>query len=99
MTKTIIPLGKHITIRPAEAEPLTTKSGLVAPPNEKVEDKCEGTVVAIGDEVKHLKPGDEVVYEQFSNATKIKFPDSKNDVDLLIMHSDDVIGKWGTVKK
>lgn len=99
MKKTIIPLGKHVTIQPAAAVAKVSRNGLITPSNEKVEEKCEGTIVAIGEEVKHLNIGDEVIYEQFSNSTKIKFPDSENDVDLVIFHSDDIIGKWGTVKK
>lgn len=98
MNKTIIPLGKHVTLQPAEAESRESKHGIITPPNEKVEEKCEGTIVAVGDEVQHLKVGDAVIYEQFSNSTKIKFPGSDNEVDLLILHSDDVIGKWGVVK-
>jgi co-chaperonin GroES (HSP10) len=101
MNKTIIPLGKHVTVRPAPAESRESAAGIITPANEKMKDKCEGTIVAIGDEVTHLKVGDEIIYEQYSNSTEIKFSGSKNEVDLLILHTDDIVGKWsdGKIKK
>jgi co-chaperonin GroES (HSP10) len=40
MNKTIIPLGKHVTVRPAPAESRESAAGIITPANEKMKDKC-----------------------------------------------------------
>ena len=66
-TKTIIPRGKNILVKPDEEESRTTESGLVTPDNVEQEKKATGKIIEIGPEVKKdAKVGKRVIYGVFS---------------------------------
>ena len=70
-TATIRPLAKLVLARIDEA-PDTTPSGLYLPKDAASEDQKTATVTAVGPEVKEIKAGDRIIYEEYSG-TKVKY--------------------------
>lgn len=95
MKKIIIPRGKHVLLKPVPKEARESKFGILAPATEKQEQKCEGTIFSIGPDVKDLKVGDEVIYAKFADQDEIKLIESSNEVDYILIHSDDIKAVWG----
>ncbi len=90
----IKPVGDRILVKPLEQKEVK-KGGIIIPDTAK-EKPQEGEVIAVGkgkmtDEGKlipmELKAGDKILYGKYSgNEVKIE------DVEYLIMNSDDVLG-------
>lgn len=59
--------------------------------NTSVEKPAEGNVIAIGDEVKKIKIGDNIIFGKFA-PIDIKY----KDVDYIVMFEDDVIAVGDT---
>lgn len=83
----ILPLGRRVVVVPESAKgEQRTKGGLVIP--EQVRERpVRGTVDAVGDEVGTVKPGDVVIYGQYSG-TEVTLGEQK----VLVLHIDDVFG-------
>ena len=77
----ITPLFDFVHIRKPRAES-TTNSGIILPA-EKTVAKFQGTVMAIGPKVKHLKVGDVIIYKQFTS-----HPILKTEGEYLVQESD-----------
>ena len=84
----IIPRKKWIYVTQDAEESRITEGGLSTPDNVEQERKSVGTVVAVGNEVTDLKPGDRIVFGAFAGEkSKIE----KEDLEILLVHDDDVI--------
>jgi len=84
MSTPIKPLADRVV---AVREEVSTKtaSGLFLPESSK-EKPVIAKVVAVGPDVKHLKPGDKIVYKEYST-TDLKV----NDQEYLIVKEEDVL--------
>jgi len=75
----ITPMGRRVLIEPIRTNP-KTDGGIYLP---ETKNTFEATVVAIGDEVTLMAPGDRVVWDQFDG---IKVSD-----DLLLVKEDSIL--------
>ena len=75
----ITPMGKRVLIAPVKTNP-KTDGGIYLP---EVKNTFEADVVAIGDKVTLMQPGDRVVWDQFDG---IKVTD-----DLLLVKEDSIL--------
>lgn len=62
----ITPLGKNVQIKVDEEESRQLENGLYKPDTVEQEAQAKGTVMAVGDEVKKVKPGDRVLYAVYA---------------------------------
>jgi chaperonin GroES len=81
---TINPIGDRVVATKAEA-PKTTASGLVLPSDAK-EKPAYAVVEAVGHEVKNIKKGDKIVYQQYA-PTEVKL----DGTEYLIIKAEDVL--------
>jgi len=79
-----------VLVKPIEQEAKETEYGLLLPQTEEKEQKAQGTVEAIGEEVNGLKVGDRVIYGAFAGEN-IKTREGGKEVDYKLLHDDDVI--------
>ncbi|MBI4400442.1 MAG: co-chaperone GroES [Nitrospirae bacterium] len=79
------PLGDRVFITYTE-EMERTAGGIYVPDSAK-EKPQRGTVQAVGKDVKHLKVGDQVLFDKYSGS-KLKI----DDEDCLILKEEDVLG-------
>lgn len=93
----IKPLGDRVLVKPLEAKE-TKKGGIIIPDTVK-EKPMEGEVVAAGPGkisdsgtrmAMDLKAGDKVLYGKYSG-TEVKI----DDVEYLIMHTEDILAVIG----
>lgn len=84
MSSPIKPLGDRVVAVREEAE-TKTASGLYLPDNAK-EKPVVAKVEAVGKDVKSVKPGDRILYKEYST-TDIKL----NDVEYLIVKEEDIL--------
>ena len=79
--KKIKPIGKYVLIKMVEPESRENENGLIIPATEERQQKSQGVVHAIGEEVTNLKVGDEVIFGMFAgedldrveNGKKVKY--------------------------
>jgi chaperonin GroES len=83
--QTIKPTGNNIFAKPDEAE-TKTKSGILLSES-AVEKPKMASVINIGDEVKHIKPKDRIVYKSYTTS-EIKL----NDVEYFLVAEEDILG-------
>ena len=79
------PLGDRVFITYTE-EIERTAGGIYVPDSAK-EKPQRGTVQAVGKDVKHLKVGDQVLFDKYSGS-KLRI----DDEDCLILKEEDVLG-------
>jgi chaperonin GroES len=84
MNTPIKPLADRVVAVREEAQ-TKTASGLYIPENAK-EKPITAKVEAVGPEVKSLKPGDKIVYKEYST-TELKI----NGTEYLIVKEEDVL--------
>ena len=84
MSSPIKPLGDRVVAVREEAQ-TKTASGLYLPDNAK-EKPVVAKVEAVGKDVKSVKPGDRILYKEYST-TDIKL----NDVEYLIVKEEDIL--------
>ncbi len=91
MAKTkIIPRGKWVLVRPLVEETKETEYGLILPATEKAEQKAQGKVEAVGEEVKGIKVGNRVVYGAYAGEN-LKTREDGIEVELKLLLDEDVI--------
>ena len=88
--KKIIPRNKYILVKPDIEESKENEVGLSRPENTEDEQKAQGSVQAVGSEIKDIKKGDQVVYGVFAGEV-LKLRENGNEVDYKLLHDDDVI--------
>lgn len=86
----IQPRGRWILVRPIEESSKKTEYGLLLPANEKTEQKAQGIVEAMGNEVNDLDIGDQVIYGAFAGEN-IKTRDGGKEVELKLLLDEDII--------
>lgn len=84
MSSPIKPLGDRVVAVREEAQ-TKTASGLYLPDNAK-EKPVVAKVEAVGKDVKSVKPGDRILYKEYST-TDIKL----NEVEYLIVKEEDIL--------
>lgn len=80
----LTPLGDRIVLEQVESEEKTA-SGIILPDSAK-EKPSEGKVLAVGKDVKEVKPGDKVLYSKYG-PSEVKV-DGK---ELMIVKEEDVL--------
>lgn len=80
----IKPLADRV-VATREIAQAKTASGIYLPETSK-EKPVLATVVAVGPDVKTLRPGDKIVYKEYST-TELKI----NDIEYLIVKEEDVL--------
>jgi len=89
-TKRIIPRGKWVLVRPLAASNRETEHGLILPANEEQEQKAQGIVEAVGDEIKGIKVGDEVIFGMFAGEP-IKSREGGKDIERKLLLEEDIV--------
>jgi chaperonin GroES len=84
MSSPIKPLGDRVVAVREEAE-AKTASGLYLPDNAK-EKPVLAKVEAVGKDVKNVKPGDKILYKEYST-TEVKI----NGTEYLIVKEEDIL--------
>jgi len=83
----ITPLGIQVLVEPDQAEAVTN-GGIIVPEAVKEKERPNrGTVVAVGEQVSIIKPGDRILYGKFSGIELVT-----EEKKLLIMKQQDVFG-------
>ncbi len=79
------PLGNRVLVERSE-DAQTTASGIIIPDNAK-EKPSQGSVIAVGGEVKEIKAKDIVVFGKYSgNELKL------DGVEYVVLDADDIFG-------
>lgn len=84
MNSPINPLGDRVVATKEEVKSKTA-SGLFLPDQAK-EKPVVAVIQAVGKEVKHVKPGDKILYKEYS-ITEVRV----NDSDYLILKEEDIL--------
>lgn len=85
------PRGKYVLVKPDKEISKENEHGLLTPQNQEEEEKAIGTVIAANPEIKDIKKGDRVIYGVLAGEV-LKKKDGRNEVKLLFLHDDDIIG-------
>ena len=85
-----IPRGKWLLVRPLVDQSRETEHGLLLPATDEKEQKAQGTVEAVGDEIKGIKPGDTVVYGAYVGEN-LKINEGGKDVEYKLLLDEDII--------
>lgn len=85
MSSPINPLGDRVVAVREEAQ-TKTASGLYLPDNAK-EKPVLAKVTAVGEDVKHIKVGDRILYKEYST-TEVKI----DGTEYLIVKEEDILG-------
>ena len=86
MSTPITPLADRVVAVREEAK-TQTASGIYLPDSSK-ERPVMADVKAVGDDVKNVKPGDKIIYKEYST-TELKI----DGVEYLIVKEDDILAK------
>ena len=86
MSIPITPLADRVVAVREEAK-TQTASGIYLPDSSK-EKPVMADVKAVGDDVKNVKPGDKIIYKEYST-TELKI----DGVEYLIVKEDDILAK------
>lgn len=89
-TTKVQPRGKYVLVRPDEAEARESEHGILVPDAVEQEQRAQGIVIAVGEEVKDIKEGDKVIYGAYAGEN-LKLLESAKKVDYKLLHTDDVI--------
>ena len=88
--KKIQPRGKWVLVRPVDPESNVNEAGLFIPDSTEKEQKAQGTVEAVGSEIKDIKKGDHVVYGAYAGET-VGFTEKGKQVELKLVYDEDII--------
>lgn len=89
----VLPRGKYMLIQVEPPEDLKQKNGLIVPANTDQEQKAQGEVLEVGDQVgKDIKKGDTVIFGAYAGENLTTDEDGEK-IDYKLLHDDDVIAK------
>lgn len=88
--KKILPRGKYMLVRQDAPEARETAQGIIIPSSEEQEEKAQGTVEAVGIEIKDVKKGDSVIFGAYAGE-KLEVIENHKKVVYRLLHDDDVI--------
>ena len=86
----IIPRGLWVLVEPVEEDAKKTTSGILLPQTEESEQKAQGTVMAVGEEVKSLKAGDKVIYGAYAGE-QLKTTENGKEKEYKLLLDEDII--------
>jgi chaperonin GroES len=87
---TIKPRGQYILVKQDTPEDRENQFGLLMPSNVEQEQKSQGEVYAVSEQIKDIKKGDKVIYGMFAGE-QLKVKENLKEVDYKLIHSDDII--------
>ena len=90
MSTKIIPRNKYVLVIPDPETSRESEHGIITPVNVEQEQKAYGTVKAVGAMIEDIKVGDRVIYGAYAGE-KIKFAESSEEVDYILLLDEDVI--------
>ncbi len=82
------PLGDRVLLKVKEVE-TQTASGIYIPDNAEKEKPTQAEVMAIGQDVKDIAVGEQVIFTKFARSATVTL----DDVDYLVMETAEVLGK------
>lgn len=89
-TPKIVPRGKWILVQRVEDDTRENENGLIIPSSVEKEQKTQGTVEAVGSDIKDIKAGDVVVYATFVGEI-IKMRVKGKEVERVLVLDEDII--------
>ena len=81
------PLGDRVLVKVQEIE-TKTASGIYIPDNASQEKPTQAEVIAIGNDVKDVKVGDNIVYTKFARTATVTL----DNQDYLVMEVAEILG-------
>ena len=81
------PLGDRVLVKVQELQ-TKTASGIYIPDNASQEKPTQAEVIAIGNDVKDVKVGDNIVYTKFARTATVTF----DNQDYLVMEVAEILG-------
>lgn len=89
-TPKIVPRGKWILVQRVEDDARENENGLIIPSSVEKEQKTQGTVEAVGSDIKDIKAGDIVVYATFVGEI-VKMRVKGKEVERVLVLDEDII--------
>ena len=86
----ITPRGKWLLVRPLADKSRETEHCLLLPATEEKEQKAQGVVESVGNEVKGLKTGDSIIYGAYVGEP-LKISEDGKEVEYKLLLDEDVI--------
>jgi len=83
------PLGDRVLLKVQEVE-TKTASGIYIPENASQEKPTTAEVIAIGEEVKSISIGDQIIYDKYAKSATVTL----ESVDYLVMETSEILGKF-----
>ena len=81
------PLGDRVLIKVKEVE-TQTASGIYIPDNATQEKPTQAEIVAIGNDVKDVKVGNQVVFTKYAKSATVTL----DNTDYLVMETAEILG-------
>lgn len=89
----VMPRGKYMLVQVDPPEDYKNQFGLIVPANSDKDQKAQGVVLGVGDEVKtDIKKGDVVIFGAYAGET-LTMTEGKEEIEYKLLHDDDVIAK------
>jgi co-chaperonin GroES (HSP10) len=87
MKETIVPVADWVVFRQIIEK---NEAGIILPESAKDSDLCKNVVVAIGELVERVSPGEEIIILS-KVASKLHFPERDIEKDLFIVKEENII--------
>ena len=84
----ITPRGKNILVRVDPEENKENEFGLITPSNVEEEKKCTGEVIAVGELVVGVTPGQRVLFGKFAGELVVRTEEGK-EVEYRLLKDED----------
>lgn len=88
--KTIAPRGKYILVKQEKPEAKKSAMGLIIPDSVEQEQKARGIVEAVGNDIKDIKKGDDVIFGAYAGEELI-VNIGLEKVSYRLLYDDDII--------
>lgn len=79
-----------VLVEPVEEDEKQTTNGILLPQTEESEQKAQGKIIEIGEEVKTLKVGDQVIYGAYAGEV-LKTKEDGKDKEYKLLLDEDII--------
>lgn len=86
----IKPRKKQVLVKPDEKQSHESEFGIITPDNVEQEGKAIGTVIAVGEGIDDIKPGERVIYGAFAGEP-ISLKESNEEIDYILLFDEDVL--------
>lgn len=89
----VMPRGKYMLVEVEPPADYENPNGIIVPANSDKEQKAQGVVLQVGDEVKpDIKKGDVIIFGAYAGET-LTMTEGKEEIEYKLLHDDDVIAK------